>query len=138
MAALTATDPRLFLSDVTTGHGERVGYSCGTRIVAGAVGVVRSAHVLEEAQLAIWGLSTSRAPLHAYDPPVWDQRVAGASSTKSGSHKTRRWSKGDSNSPSHPERQRFGWNDADRAAELLRGAKGKRLLYRQPNGLPAN
>jgi hypothetical protein len=40
------------------------------------------------------------------EEPVWDQRVAGASSTKSGSHKTRRWSKGDSNSWSHPERQR--------------------------------
>jgi hypothetical protein len=25
------------------------------------------------------------------EEPVWDQRVAGASSTKSGSHKTRRW-----------------------------------------------
>jgi hypothetical protein len=32
----------------------------------------------------------------------------------------------------------LGWNDADRAAELLRGAKGKRLLYRQSDeGAPA-
>jgi hypothetical protein len=31
-------------------------------------------------------------------------------------------------------RSALGWNDWDRAAELLRGAKGKRLLYRQPDG----
>jgi hypothetical protein len=31
-------------------------------------------------------------------------------------------------------RSALGWNDADRASELLRGAKGKRLLYRQPDG----
>jgi transposase-like protein len=30
-------------------------------------------------------------------------------------------------------RSALGYNDADRAATLLRGAKGKRLLYRQPN-----
>jgi transposase-like protein len=32
-------------------------------------------------------------------------------------------------------RSALGWNDADRAADLLRGAKGKRLLYRQPDGV---
>ena len=31
-------------------------------------------------------------------------------------------------------RSALGYNDADRAAVLLRGAKGKRLLYRQPDG----
>jgi hypothetical protein len=40
MAALAATDPRLFLSDVTTGHGERLGHARGNRIVAGAVSAV--------------------------------------------------------------------------------------------------
>jgi hypothetical protein len=35
-------------------------------------------------------------------------------------------------------RSALGWNDADRAAELLRGAKGKRLLYRQPDQMPTN
>jgi transposase-like protein len=33
-------------------------------------------------------------------------------------------------------RSALGYNDADRAAALLRGAKGKRLLYRQPDGVP--
>ena len=31
-------------------------------------------------------------------------------------------------------RSALGYNDTDRAAALLRGAKGKRLLYRQPDG----
>jgi transposase-like protein len=31
-------------------------------------------------------------------------------------------------------RSALGFNDADRAAALLRGAKGRRLLYRQPDG----
>jgi hypothetical protein len=26
------------------------------------------------------------------------------------------------------------WSDVERAEELLRGAKGKRLMYRQPEG----
>jgi hypothetical protein len=33
-------------------------------------------------------------------------------------------------------RSALGWNDVDRAADLLRGAKGKRLLYRQPDHVP--
>jgi transposase-like protein len=34
----------------------------------------------------------------------------------------------------HNHRAALGINDAERAAALLRGAKGKRLLYRQPDG----
>ena len=39
-AARAAADPRLFLSDVTTGHGEHVDYARGSRIVAGSVSIV--------------------------------------------------------------------------------------------------
>src|ERR1700730_15840331 len=35
-------------------------------------------------------------------------------------------------------RSALGYDDMDRAAALLRGAKGKRLLYRQPNEMPGN
>jgi hypothetical protein len=34
-------------------------------------------------------------------------------------------------------RAALGINDAERAAALLRGVKGKRLLYRQPDGVTA-
>src|SRR5271163_455772 len=35
-------------------------------------------------------------------------------------------------------RKALGYDDADRAAALLRGAKGKRLLYRQPDEMPTD
>ena len=35
-------------------------------------------------------------------------------------------------------RSALGYDDVDRAAALLRGTKGKRLLYRQPNGKAAD